>query len=126
LVRNHEPVLALPTARILRVVERNSFRFFPADRIARSNENEKRNEFRSTKKKLRRRNYGGARQLVRNHGQTWAGAPSENGRLPPVLTHQLASAYKFPPVFGGFAHERVDQPKWIPSSSRTDPVGLVP
>src|SRR5271166_3232547 len=39
LVRNHEPVLALPQdrTRSLGVVERNSFRFFPADRLARSN-----------------------------------------------------------------------------------------
>ncbi len=59
LVRNHEPVLALPQdrTRSLGVVERNSFRFFPADRFARSNgtnETEKRNEFRSTKKQPRR------------------------------------------------------------------------
>ena len=37
LVRNHEPVLALPRTRSLGVVERNSFRFFPAVRLARSN-----------------------------------------------------------------------------------------
>jgi len=37
LVRNHGPVLALPQDRSLGVVERNSFRFFPADRLARSN-----------------------------------------------------------------------------------------
>jgi len=40
--------------RRLDVVERNSFRFFPADRFARSNEStdrkKERNEFRSTKK----------------------------------------------------------------------------
>src|SRR5208337_4572253 len=41
---------------------------------------------------LRRSNLGGARQLVGNHEQTGAVAPSENGRLPPVLAHQLASA----------------------------------
>ena len=43
-------------------------------------------------------NFGGARQLVRNHGQTGAVAPSENGRLPPFLAHQLASAYKNSPA----------------------------
>jgi len=32
--------------------------------------------------------------LVGNHEQTGAVAPSENGRLPPVLAHQLASARK--------------------------------
>ncbi len=37
LVRNHEPVLALPRTHGLGVVERNSFRFFPAVRLARSN-----------------------------------------------------------------------------------------
>jgi hypothetical protein len=36
-VRNHEPVLALARTRSLGVVERNSFRLFPADRLARSN-----------------------------------------------------------------------------------------
>ncbi len=36
---------------------------------------------------------GGARQLVRNHEQTGTAAPSENGRLPPVLAHQLASVH---------------------------------
>ena len=43
---------------------------------------------------LRRSNLGVARQLVCNHEQTGAVAPSENGRLPPVLAHQLASAYR--------------------------------
>src|SRR5208337_2229689 len=37
LLRNHEPVLALPRTHGLGVVERNSFRFFPAVRFARSN-----------------------------------------------------------------------------------------
>ena len=32
--------------------------------------------------------------MVCNHEQTGTVAPSENGRLPPVLAHQLASAYK--------------------------------
>ena len=44
---------------------------------------------------LRRSNLGGARQLVCNHEQTGAVAPSENGRLPPVLAHQLACVYEF-------------------------------
>src|SRR5271157_2147712 len=47
-----------PRTRSLGFVQRNSFRFFPADRFARSNgtnETEKRNEFRSTKKQPRRR-----------------------------------------------------------------------
>ena len=35
-----------------------------------------------------------ARQLVRNHEQPGTAAPSANGRLPPVLAHQLASAHK--------------------------------
>ena len=35
---------------------------------------------------------GGACQLVRNHEQTGTVAPSENGRLPLDLAHQLASA----------------------------------
>ena len=43
---------------------------------------------------LPRSNLAGARQLVRNHEQTGAVAPSENGRLPPVLAHQLARAQK--------------------------------
>ena len=43
---------------------------------------------------LPRSNLGGARQLVRNHEQTGTVAPSENGRLPPVPAHQLASAHK--------------------------------
>jgi hypothetical protein len=43
---------------------------------------------------LPRSNLAGARQLVRNHEQTGTVAPSENGRLPPVLAHQLARAQK--------------------------------
>ena len=43
---------------------------------------------------LRISNLGVARQLVCNHEQTGAVAPSDNGRLPPVLAHQLASAKK--------------------------------
>src|SRR5208282_3859483 len=43
---------------------------------------------------LPRSNLGGARQLVRNHEQTGTLAPSENGRLPPVVAHQLAIAQK--------------------------------
>src|SRR5271157_6573488 len=45
---------------------------------------------------LPRSHLGDARQLVRNHEQTGTAAPSENGRLPPVLAHQLASAHKKP------------------------------
>ena len=45
--------------------------------------------------KIRPRELGGARQLVRNHEQTGTLAPSENARLPPVLAHQLASAQDF-------------------------------
>ena len=44
---------------------------------------------------LRRSHLGGARQLVCNHEQTGAVAPSENGRRPPALAHQLASAREF-------------------------------
>ena len=33
--------------------------------------------------------------MVCNHGQTGVVAPSENGRLPLVLAHQLASARNF-------------------------------
>jgi hypothetical protein len=43
---------------------------------------------------LPRSNLGGADQLVRSHEQTGTLAPSENGRLPPVVAHQLAIAHK--------------------------------
>jgi hypothetical protein len=93
--RNHEPVLALPHGPYPRVVERNSFRFFPADRISRSNGTngtEKRNEFRSTKKKIRRRSPVGAQPWANLGGcalRKWPPATR------PVLAHQLASAYVF-------------------------------
>src|SRR5271166_5139156 len=82
-----------PRIRSLGVVERNSFRFFPADQLARSNgtNGTEKNGMNSV---LRRSHLGGARQLVCNHEQTGAVAPSENGRLPPVLAHQLAGARK--------------------------------
>src|SRR5208337_1978843 len=66
---------------------------------------------------LQRSNLGGARQLVRNHEQTGALAPSENGRLPPVLAHQLASAQAFPGRRKGprFLGSR----KWVAPSALT-------
>ena len=158
LVRNHEPVLALPQDPWPGRRRRNSFRFFPAGRFARSNGTngtEKRTvlgelhrglsylmtgkgawvagaerreapgaklEHLGRRLRLRhqpprswqllnggdqrgvakngmnsvlpRSNLAGARQLVRNHEQTGVVEPSENGRLPPVLAHQLARAQK--------------------------------
>ena len=74
------------------VVERNSFRFFRADRFARpngTNGTEKRNEFRSTKKSPQ-----SACQLRTPMSELGRFAPSENVRLTPLLTHQLASTYE--------------------------------
>ena len=71
---------------------------------------------------LRRSNLGGARRLVCNHEPTGAVAPSENGRLQPVLAHQLASARKtwptipLRPIRSSSSPSRTSAgyPDWIP------------
>src|SRR5208337_2013846 len=80
-----------PRTRSLGAVGIHSVSSPPIDLLAETEPTERKNGMNSV---LRRSNLGGARQLVHNHEQTGTVAPSENGRLPPVLAHQLASAHE--------------------------------
>ena len=96
---HHEPVLALPhnRTRSLGVVGRTEFIPLLRRRSMGSLKRNQRNGKHGMNSVLRRSHLGGARQLVCNHGQTGVAAPSEHGRLPPVLScaHELAGAREF-------------------------------